>query len=195
VDAENKDKKEEEKKPKPKVVSKVGNDFFKELPIYINMDKVEGEKSFTVFMRPLKIKEIQILNRVTYLQEKDPESEQAAMILINLAVRTLNVSNAEMPVEATSGLIKQMIEFNFPKESTDTDEASKKADPKNGMINCFDFLISHGHRHGDIMEYPVPLFNDFIIVIAERLGVIKKPMDATEAFRKLGIPIKQRTEK
>jgi hypothetical protein len=117
------------------------------------------------------------------------------MILVNLAVRTLNVSNAEMPVESTSGLIKHMIEFNFPKGSTSTDEEGKEPDPKNGLIDCFDFLITHGHRYSEIMEYPVPLFNDFIIVIAERLGVVKKPMDAADAFRKLGIKIKPRGDK
>jgi hypothetical protein len=192
MDAKNSNVKEEEKKPKPKPVSKVDNDFFEELPIKINMP--DGEEPFIVFMRPLKVKEIIILNRVTYLQERDPDSVQAAMILVNLVVRTLNVSNAEMPVESTSGLIKHMIEFNFPKNSTEEEE-SKKPDPKNGLIDCFDFLINNGHRYGEIMEYPVPLFNDFIIVIAERLGVVKKPMDAADAFRKLGIKVKPRGDK
>jgi hypothetical protein len=189
-------KEEEGKKPELKAVSKTNSDFFEELPIYINMDKYKGETSFTVFMRPLKIKEIQILNRVTYLQEKDADSEQAAMILVNLAVRTLNVSASEMPVGTTSGLIHKLIEFNFPKNSDTSDEEDKsKSEPKNSLVDCFGFLITHGHCYNDIMEYPIPLFNDFIIVIAERLGIKKKPMDARAAFQKLGIPIKQRTEK
>ncbi len=179
---------------KKKDIKKIDVDFFDEYPILINMDDVEGVESFTVFMRPLKIKEIQILNRVTYLQEKDENSEQAKDILISLVVNTLNVSGSEIPVEATSGLISQMISFNFPKDKDDEDE-NKSNSKKDSLIDCFDFLIKNGHNYRDIMEYPIPLFNNFIITIAERLGIKQKPIDARVAFGKLGIPIKPRGNK
>jgi hypothetical protein len=178
-------KKEKSEKPKPERKSV---DFFQELPITIN---IEGSDSFIVFMRPLKIKEIQILNRVAHLQEKNPSDEQAAMMLVSLAVNTLNVSGSEMPVETTSGLVAQMIKYNFPQDQKTKDKKLKE-DTKGDLIDCFDFLLLHGHKYSDIMEYTILQFNDFITILAERLGLKKKPMDAAQAFRKLGLPVKQR---
>jgi hypothetical protein len=186
----------EEKKPdkktagKPESLKRVNADFFQELPITIN---IEDGDSFVVFMRPLKIKEIQILNRVAHLQEKNPGDEQAAMMLVSLVINTLNVSGDEIPVGAASGLVSRMIEYNFPRDQKTEDKKSKK-NIKGDLIDCFDFLIAQGHRHSDIMEYTISQFNNFIVIIAERLGIKKKPMDAAEAFRKLGLPVKQRNK-
>ena len=192
---------EEKKEPPGEELKRQEIDFFDELPIFLNMDEYnEGRKeaeqipSFTVFMRPLIVEELQVLNRVTYLQEKNKECEQAAFILVRLMVETLSVSGEEVPVEATGGLVAKMIEYNFPPDMTKPDKEVKKKDPtgKDGLIDCFDFLITHGHSYSEILLYPVPVFNNFIIVISERLGIKKKPEDAAAAFRKLGLPITKR---
>lgn len=183
-----------EKKP-PEESKRQDVDFFDELPIRINMDEVEGAESFTVFMRPLRVEELQILNRVAYLQEKNEEDSQASLLLISLMVDTLDVSGEEIPVEATSGLITNMIEFNFPADMTKKDKPVEKKPKKDGLTDCFDFLITHGHTYSEIMIYPIPVFNDFIVAISERLGIKKKPEDAAAAFRKLGLPIKPRGAK
>jgi len=169
-------------------------EFFEELPIPINMADGTG---FIVFMRLLKVKEINILNRIVYMQEQDPNSEQAAVMLISLAAGTLNVSSDEIPVEASSGLVKYMIEFNFPEKDSTLDKKKNdipgtKLKEKDGLINCIDFLIANGHSYSDIINYPVKVFDSFIITIAERLGIKQKPTDPAAAFRKLGLPVKPR---
>lgn len=185
------DNKEKEKPPEESKRADV--DFFDELPIRINMEEIEGAESFYIFMRPLLVEELQILNRVTFLQEKKADCEQASLLLISLMIDTLNVDGEEVPVEATAGLVANMIEYNFPPDMTDPDKKTKKKPTgKDGLIDCFDFLVAHGHNYSEILQYPVPVFNDFIIAIAERLGIKKKPVDAATAFRKLGIPINPR---
>ncbi|MCK5128154.1 MAG: hypothetical protein KAR42_18000 [candidate division Zixibacteria bacterium] len=190
--------KSDDKKKPPVAVVPESIDFFEELPIPIN---IEGGKNFMVFMRLLKVKEIPILNRIVYMQERDPNSEQAAIMLISLAASTLNVSSDEVPVEASSGLVKNMISFNFPKKDEPPDDKpddkpkKDKQKNKNGLVNCIDFLIANGHKYGDIMEYTVKVFDNFIVTIADRLGDKQKPTDPAEAFRKLGLKVKPRGDK
>jgi len=190
--------KPDDKKKTPPEPIREPVEFFEELPIPIN---IEGGKSFVLFMRLLKVKEIVILNRIVYMQERDPNSEQAAVMLILLAGSTTNMPIDEIPVEASSGLVKHMISFNFPEKKKDPndkpDDKSKKSKPdkKDGLLNCIDFLIANGHKYSDIMEYPVKIFDNFIITVAERLGMKPKTTDPAEAFRKLGLPVKQRGSK
>ena len=189
---------EEEEKKKPVELVRQDVEFFEELPIPIN---IEGGKSFVLFMRLLKVKEIVILNRIVYMQERDPNSEQAAVMLILLAGSTTNMPIDEIPVEASSGLVKHMISFNFPEKEEGPDDKPddklKKSKPnkKGGLVNCIDFLIANGHTYSDIMEYPVRIFDSFIITVAERLGIKQKTTDPADAFRKLGLPVKQRGSK
>jgi hypothetical protein len=190
--------KPDDKKKTPPEPIRENVEFFEELPIPIN---IEGGESFIVFMRLLKVKEIPILNRIVYMQERDPESQQAAVMLISLAASTLNVPSDEMPVEASSGLVKNMINFNFPKKEEtpddNPDDKPKKDKPKtkDGLINCMDFLIANGHTYHDIMEYPVKVFDNFIVTVAERIGLKQKMVDPAAAFRKLGLPVKPRGNK
>ncbi len=161
--------------------------FFHELPITI---EIENQASLIIFMRPLLIKEIQVLNRVTYLQERDSDSDQAALLLINLMTSTLNIPADELPAEAIEGLIIQMIKFNFPEsknKAKTSDQTKNKQSKSDGLVECFDFLISNGHNYPDILNYPILQFNQFIVTIAERLGIKKKPIPATEGLQKLGI--------
>lgn len=190
--------KPDDKKKAPPEIVREDVEFFEELPIPIN---IEGEgKSFVVFMRLLKVKEIPILNRIVYMQERDPNSEQAAVMLISLAASTLNVPSDEIPVEASSGLVKNMISFNFPKKEEALNDKSeekptKKPRKKDGLVNCIDFLIANGHTYSDIMEYPVKIFDTFIMTVADRLRIKPKTTDPAEAFRKLGLPVKPRGSK
>ena len=190
-------KPDKEKTPPAEDPKREDVEFFDEYPILINMDEVEGAESFYVFMRPMRVEEIQILNRITYLQEKNKYCEQASFMLVSLMVNTLDVTGEEVPVEATSGLVAKMIEYNFPPDMTDPTKTTKKkaVNKKDGLIDCFDFLVAHNHNYSEIMKYPIPVFNDFINTIAERLGINKKPEDAAAAFRKLGIPINPRGNK
>jgi len=189
-------KQNNKKSVSPKVVQE-SVEFFEELPIPISLP---DNTKFTVFMRLLKIKDINILNRIVYMQERDPNSEQAAVMLISLAASTLNVPSDEIPIEASSGLVQHMISFNFP-DKNDTPDTKKNDTPntkvkkKDGLINCIDFLIANGHSYSDIMEYPVKVFDAFIITVAERLGFKQKPIDPAKAFGQLGLPVKQRGTK
>jgi len=168
-------------------------DFFDEMRIKITLP--EGQ-SFTVFMRPLKVKEISILNRITYLQEKNVDDEQAAMMLIKLVVDTTSHTSKEIPQIAIEGLIKNFIEFNFPKDKP-VKKVKKKTETV-GIIDCIDFLISIGHTYSDIMEYHIPQFNAFIETASIRLGhkkkpvTIKRPVSTEEALRQNGIMVKPR---
>lgn len=162
--------------------------FFDEKPILIS---IPGFDTFTIFMRPLKVREIPLLNRITYLQEKDPSDQQAALMLVLLAVSTTNVSKNDLPGGAAGGLVRYFIEYNFPKDENIEPPSSKK---KGGMAECFDFLISNGHIYSDIMDYPVKHFNKLVDVASIRLGLKKEPMDAVKAFGKLGIPVLPRNQ-
>lgn len=185
------------KKPEIKIEKKPSV-FFKEKPIVINITNIEGDESFdesfTVFMRPLKIKEIPILNRITHLQEKDANDEQAAMMLISLAVGTLDVTSEELPMSASGGIVAKFIEYNFPKDENTEAAIEKAKKSKNNIDDCIAFLIEHNHIYSDILEYPIPHFNGFVSILAEKLGTKKKPMNAADAFRKLNIPVKPRSE-
>lgn len=187
--------------------------FFEErvIPITFHDEATGHTDKFTVFMRPVKVKELSILNRIAYLQEINPEDQQAASMLVTLVTDTLSMDSAEIPVEAISGLIDNFIEFNFPKppepkeyvpgENQRREELRKKKKAKEkakggdkALIECFDFLISQGHRYDEIMEYTVKQFTDFLSTAQERLGIKKRPMDTAVAFTKLGIPIKPKPE-
>jgi len=185
--------KQNDKKKTPPGIVRESVEFFEELPIPISTE--DGE-SIIVFMRPLKVKEIPILNRIIYLQERDTNSEQAIKMLVLLAANTLSVSNNEIPTEIHNELVQHMIEFNFPKKDDNPEKKpNNKQEEKDGLINCFDFLIANGHSYSDIMNYPVKIFNNFIIVTMERLGIKQKPIDPATAFRKLGLPVKPRGNK
>jgi hypothetical protein len=172
-----------------KVTTKAKDTFFAEKPIFIDL---EDGNSFHVFMRPLRIKEISVLNRIIYLQEKDKDSEQAGLMLMDLTVECLNVTDKDIPAAAMCGLVEYFIEYNFPKKNEDEPKTGPEKTNRNGIVDCFDFLISNGHKNSDIMEYTIPRFNQYIEVVSERLGLKKKPVGAEEAFRKIGIPIRRR---
>ncbi len=175
----------------------ITDDFFYEKPITIN---IEGEKSFTVFMQPLKIKDIPVLNRIIFLQERDPDDIQATSMLIGLMRSTLSMSGSELPVGATSELITYFLGLNFPyagesedKENSEREDLKKKT--KQGVADCVDFLSRQGHSYTDIQEYTIPQFKSFIDIAAERLGLKKPTISAEEAFKRLGIPIRPRSVK
>jgi hypothetical protein len=170
--------------------------LFQSKPISINviMEDTGETISFVVFMRPLKVKDIEGLNHITHLQEINPADEQAAMMLVNIMTSTLSMPNDELPIGATDRLITHFIEYNFPKDPDEKKTPDPKKDINDSLVNCFDFLISTGHKYNEIMEYPIPLFNSFVDVAAERLGLKKQTIDPAAAFRKLGLPIKSRAD-
>jgi hypothetical protein len=172
------------------------SEFFKEMPLSISIEMEDtGEKSsFVVFMQPLKVKDIAILNRIAYLQEKDEQDKQASMMLVSLMTSTLSLDSDQIPIEATEQLIKYFIEYNFTNNNKKDDDipGPKHENINEGLLQCIDFLISNGHRYADIMEYPITLLNDFVDTAAERLGLKKKTIDPAQAFRQLGLTIRPR---
>jgi len=189
--------KQKDKKRTPPGIIGEPVELFEELPIHI---KVKGGTGFIAFMRLLTIKDINILNRIIYMQERDPNSEQAAVMLISLAASTLDIPSNEIPVEASSGLVQHMIKFNFPNKGDKSKDGKgkppeKSASKKDGLIQCIDFLIANGHAYSDIMNYPVKVFDSFIVITAERLGIKQKPTDPAAAFRQLGLNVKPRGAK
>ncbi len=177
------------KKEKEMEVKADPDNFFDEYPIKVN---IENQEPFVVFMRPLKVKEITILNRIAYLQAKDEADEQAAMMLVNLMVDTLNVTSEELPVGATPGLISYFIEYNFPKDKPPDPKTEKKKSGEDDISECFDFLLTQGHKYSDIMEYHIPQFNKFVNVASARMGTKRKPLSPEDAFKELGIPMRPR---
>jgi hypothetical protein len=194
-DVKTQETKKDRKGKNARASAKIGDIFFAEKPIFINLEDIEGEDSFYVFMRPLKVKEIPILNRITYLQTINPEDEQAGIMLMNLMVDCLNVTSEEIPASATSGLIQHLIKYNFPKKDESKNTSENKKKNKNKLVNCFDFLITNGHTESDIMEYPINRFDDYINVVATRLGIKKEPVSAEVALKKIGLPFRSRGKK
>ncbi len=159
----------------------------------ISITDAEGEK-LEFFMRPLKIKELQIVHRVSLLAESENSDEFTTPLLLSLVIDCLSIDAKYIPSEATEELINTFIEYNFPDtkkklEESDRSKTKKKAEPISFFI---DFLVNQGHTVSDIMEMTMPQFNELIVKAGERLSPSTKKMDPLVAFRKMGIPIRNR---
>lgn len=166
--------------------------FFEEKLIVIGNDA--GQK-LEIFMRPIKIKEFKLINRIGKLAEGNNSAEFIDPILLELVSNSLSIDTSKIPVAAVQGLISKYLEFNFPEAEEDktTDEKLKKVKKKiKRMAFYIDFLVTQGHNVPDIMELTVVQFNDLIKAAAERINPEKEVMDPAEAFRKMGIPIRDR---
>jgi hypothetical protein len=163
----------------------------------ISITDAEGEK-LDFFMRPLKIKELQIIQRVSVLAESDDSDEFTTPLLLSLVIGCLSIDGEFVPGEATEELINTFIEYNFPDtkkkfEESDRSKTKKKTDKKAEPLSFFiDFLVNQGHSVSDIMEMTMPQFNELIVKAGERLSPSTKQMDPLVAFRKMGIPIRNR---
>ena len=171
--------------------------FFEEKQISII--NAEGEK-LEFFMRPIKIKELQVISRVGALAESPDNEEFTTPLLLSLMLDCLNIDGKNIPAEATEKLIDTFIDYNFPdtedssKENnkSETKQKKQKVEPLSFFI---DFLVNQGHTISDIMEMTLPQFNELIQKAGERLNPASKIMDPVDAFRKMGIPIRSRSGK
>jgi hypothetical protein len=166
--------------------------FFAEKHIVIT--DAEGER-LEFFMRPIKIKELPIINRISVLAESEGTEEFTTPMLLSLMIDCLSIDGANVPGDATDDLIKTFIDYNFPKpDETKTQESKRsktKKDPE--PISFFiDFLVNQGHSVSDIKEFTMSQFNELIMKAGERLNPKSKVMDPLEAFAKMGIPIRKR---
>ena len=164
----------------------------------ITVTDTEGEK-LDFFMRPLRIKELQIIQRVSLLAENKDSDEFTTSLLLSLVVACLSIDGKFIPVEATEELINTFIEYNFPdtkEEFEESDRSATKKKKKTEPLSFFiDFLVNQGYTVSDIMEMTMPQFNELIVKAGERLSPSSKVMDPLEAFQKMGIPIRNRGRK
>ena len=159
----------------------------------ISITDAEGEK-LDFFMRPLKIKELQVIQRVSLLAESEDSDEFTTPLLLSLVIDCLSIDGKFIPAEATEELINTFIEYNFPDtkkefEESDRSKTKKKAEPISFFI---DFLVNQGYSVSDIMEMTMLQFNELIVKAGERLSPSSKAMNPLEAFKKMGIPIRNR---
>jgi hypothetical protein len=166
--------------------------FFEEKQITLT---TKSGVSLEIFMRPIKMKELQVVNRVTALARNDDE-EFLTPMLLSLMIGTLSVDSEKIPSSATEGLMKTFVDFNFPDlEDPDDPNASKDDEKKEIKPLSFyiDFLVNQGHTFSDIMEMTMIQFNELVQAAADRLTPEdKKVLNPAEAFRRMGIPIRNR---
>ena len=164
----------------------------------ISITDAEGEK-LDFFMRPLKIKELQVIQRVSLLAENENSDEFTTPLLLSLVIDCLSIDGKFIPAEATDELFNTFIVYNFPdteKQFEESDRSATKKKKKTEPISFFiDFLVNQGHTVSDIMEMTMPQFNELIVKAGERLNPSSKIMDPIEVFKKIGIPIRNRGRK
>lgn len=164
----------------------------------ISITNAEGER-LEFFMRPIKIKELQIINRVSLLAESDDSEEFTTPLLLSLVIGCLSIDGSCIPSQATETLINTFIDYNFPDTKKKTEESdrskTKKKDDAEPLSFFIDFLVHQGHAVRDIMEMTLAQFNELIVKAGERLSPSTKKLDPLVAFRKMGIPIRNRRGK
>jgi hypothetical protein len=161
--------------------------FFEEKQISI--ENGDGQV-LEFFMRPIKIKELPIINRVSVLATESDAEEFTTPLLLSLMIECLSIDGDLIPATATQGLINTFIDYNFPdpKEAEKKQDSNKKSEPLSFYI---DFLVSIGHSFSDIMEMTMLQFNELILKAGERLNPKSKVMDPLDAFRQMGLPIRK----
>ncbi len=167
------------------------NRFFEEKHISLSD---EAGNSIEFFMRPLKVKEMHVVCRISKFYEDGKSHDYVTPLLLGLIIDTISIPGPKIPLGATEKLIDYFMEDNFTPEEEPGGEgpaAAKKEEIK-PLSFYFDLLISQGHNYFEILDYPIPLFNDFLIALCDRLTGNKKPMDPLAAFRRMGIPIENR---
>ena len=168
------------------------------------MDKFFDEKVITItnkegleltfFMRPIKLKEFQMIGRIAKLVENSNSSDDFVdPILLGLVKAAISIDSKHVPAEAVKSLVDTYLDYNFPsmKEKDEEPETAIKKETKR-LSFYIDFLVNQGYVISDIMELTVIQFNEIIQAVADRLSPQKKIMDPLEAFKKMGIPIRPR---
>jgi len=132
---------------------------------------------------------------VGVLAEQGDTEEFTTPLLLSLMIDCLSIDGGNIPVDATNKLIETFIDYNFPQpdetktQESDRSKTKKKSEPLSFFI---DFLVNQGHSVSDIMEMTLSQFNELIMKAGERLSPASKIMDPIDAFRKMGIPIRER---
>lgn len=166
--------------------------FFEEKLLVIGNDA--GQR-LEIFMRPIKIKEFKLINRISKLAEGNNSDEFIDPILLELVSASLSIDTSKIPGSAVQGLVSKYLEYNFPEteEEKNNSEKLKKAKKKTKRLAVYiDFLVNQGHSVPDILDLTIFQFNDLIKAASERINPEKEVMEPEDAFRKMGIPIKDR---
>lgn len=167
--------------------------YFQEKQITITDD--EGQK-LSFFMRPIKVKELTVINRVSALAQEPDGEEFTTPMLLELVIDCLSIPGRCIPGSATNGIVNAFIEYNFPGRIEDgkTVESgrSKTKKPTEPFSYFVDFLVNQGHTISDIMEMTLPQFNELIIKAGERLSPSSKIQNPLTVFKSMGLPIRKR---
>lgn len=155
----------------------------------ISIENGDGQV-VTFFMRPIKIKELPTINRVSKLAEESDSEEFTTPLLLSLMLDCLSIGGENIPVSATQDLVNVFIDYNFPDpgKGKKAENSNKKSEPLSFYI---DFLVSIGYSLSDVLEMTMLQFNELILKAGERLNPKSKVMDPLDAFRKMGIPIRK----
>lgn len=163
--------------------------FFEEKQISVK--NADGEV-VEFFMRPIKIKELPVIYRVSALAEQDDSEEFTTPLLLSLMLDCLSIDGSNIPAETAQELINTFIEYNFPKdEMRESDRSATKKKPE-PLSFYLDFLVHQGHTLSDVMEMNLLQFNELIKRAGERLNPSSKIQDPLDVFRQLKIPIRKR---
>jgi hypothetical protein len=166
------------------------NKFFKEKQITL-IDS--GGEELMFFMRPIKVKELQVIHRISNLAKEKNSDQFTTPMLLALVIDSLSIDAECIPVSASEELIQIYIDYNFPEVKDEEKEKLKKIKDRKELKDLtfyMDFLINQGHSITDIMEMTLPQFSDFIEAAANRINPPKKVLDPLTAFRQMGIPIR-----
>lgn len=159
--------------------------FFEEKEIEI---EVEGGGKLTLFMRPLKIREIPLAMRVSELRESGTEENEYLPYLIELLENSISKEIRKFPSSTLNELIEIYIDFNFAK--LESVKKNRKSVYESDLAVMFDFLIQSGHSFGDIQEYTITQFKLFFDVAYHRVMKIQKG-NPKDILKKMGVTEKR----
>lgn len=169
------------------------NEYFAEKNISVK--NKEGQV-IEFFMRPIKIKELKIINRVTALAESADAEEFTTPLLLSLMLDCLSIDGENIPASTAEKLIETFIDYNFPDvkefEESDRSVTKKKKKDTEPLSYFIDFLVNQGYTVACVMEMTMPQFTDLIAKAGERLNPSSKIMNPLDVFQKMGLPIRNR---
>jgi len=147
-------------------------------------------------MRPIKIKELNIINRVGALATSPDAEEYTTALLLSLMIDCLSIDKRAIPATTVDKLMETFISYNFPEDKKEFEESERSVTKSSGEARplsfYIDFLVNQGHTVSDIMEMTMIQFNELVLRAGERLNPEKKVLDPMVAFKKMGLPIRSR---
>ncbi len=157
----------------------------------VRIETADGD-TVELYMRFLKVKELAEFYRIVAIED-DVEKLASYIAMIKGTVEVDELID-DLPFEAVFDAFEDL---NFPVGANDDspEQGTNDNTPLQNFTAEFDFMVSQGHAFDVIMEYPVPRYLYLLKAAMHRVfGKKDKPkvMDTLDAFRKLGIPVKNK---